>query len=343
MIKLADIAARLGVSKATVSLALRESPRISEATRHRVQTMAKELGYRPNPLVSAFLANHPARRDRAVYLNYVIPWPQRSFGLERPYFAEIYLGLKTRAAEMGFHFQPILMGDEANLPGFFRGLQHRGVDGIILAPFRSPRHCLDPELLAPFPVVAIGQSLHSPHIHRIATDNSHNMTLLLERLLERGYKRIGLVIPKSHDERNQFSWSQSWRGFLQRHRLPFKGLAFLVPDTLPPPDVFRKWLHRAQPDSIILSEPVHFDYIQAHTGPIPESIGVACVDIKGPDRHISGYLSALENIGRVAIEVLADLINHNQCGVPAIPRRILIEGVWNEGQTLRKTEAPSTR
>jgi DNA-binding LacI/PurR family transcriptional regulator len=43
-----EIAARAGVSRGTVSLALRRSPKISATTTERVFNVARELGYRPN-------------------------------------------------------------------------------------------------------------------------------------------------------------------------------------------------------------------------------------------------------------------------------------------------------
>ena len=45
---MADIAARLGVSRQLVSIALRGLPGASSTTRERVQTVAEELGYRPH-------------------------------------------------------------------------------------------------------------------------------------------------------------------------------------------------------------------------------------------------------------------------------------------------------
>jgi len=46
---MADIAARLGVSRQLVSIALRGLPGASSETRERVQKVAEELGYRPRP------------------------------------------------------------------------------------------------------------------------------------------------------------------------------------------------------------------------------------------------------------------------------------------------------
>lgn len=47
-----DIADRAGVSLMTVSLALRNSPRISAATRTRIQRIASEIGYTADPQIA---------------------------------------------------------------------------------------------------------------------------------------------------------------------------------------------------------------------------------------------------------------------------------------------------
>ena len=73
---LQDVADRAGVHRSTVALALRDNPRISSATRQRVQAIARELGYQLNPLVAALMS---ARRSgnplKHVTLGYVTNYP----------------------------------------------------------------------------------------------------------------------------------------------------------------------------------------------------------------------------------------------------------------------------
>src|ERR1017187_4344007 len=73
-----DIARRLNVSHATVSRSLREDRRISEPVRQKVKLMAKEMGYRPDPMLSA-LAHYRRGNTNApigAELAWVNHWPE---------------------------------------------------------------------------------------------------------------------------------------------------------------------------------------------------------------------------------------------------------------------------
>jgi DNA-binding LacI/PurR family transcriptional regulator len=61
---LRDIAQAVGVTPTTVSLALRDSPRISSQTRNRVRQTAEDMGYRPNAELSRMMANLKTRQGR---------------------------------------------------------------------------------------------------------------------------------------------------------------------------------------------------------------------------------------------------------------------------------------
>ena len=71
-IGLREIARCLGVSHVTVSLALRDSPRVSASTKERIKKAANEMGYRPDPMLTA-LAAYRSRRS-APTIHSVVAW-----------------------------------------------------------------------------------------------------------------------------------------------------------------------------------------------------------------------------------------------------------------------------
>src|SRR5580693_10677977 len=64
-VTLRDIARRANVHVSTVSLALRDSPRLPDETRFRVQAMAREMGYVHDSVLDALLAYRDSARRRA--------------------------------------------------------------------------------------------------------------------------------------------------------------------------------------------------------------------------------------------------------------------------------------
>ena len=119
---LATVAARAGVSKSLVSLVLRDSPKVSPASREAVRQAVAELGYRPN----AAARQLAERRSRTigVLLN----------DIRQPWFADMLDGLTPVLHADGKH---ILLGDgridrmmDETLTWSFFEL---GVDGLVLA------------------------------------------------------------------------------------------------------------------------------------------------------------------------------------------------------------------
>ena len=71
-VTLDKIAAELGVSRSTVSRALRDSPQISQSTKDKVKTLAAEMGYIPNDLARSL------RTNRTGVLGFITPGLCRS-------------------------------------------------------------------------------------------------------------------------------------------------------------------------------------------------------------------------------------------------------------------------
>ena len=92
-ITMKDIARELGVSVATVSRALKDSPRISKEQRERVQTYAREHGFSPNVIGEAL------RHSKVM--------PMKVIGVIIPQFAHYYFstvlsGIEEEASARGY-------------------------------------------------------------------------------------------------------------------------------------------------------------------------------------------------------------------------------------------------
>mgnify|MGYP001236411188 CR=1 FL=1 len=189
----ADIAERAGVCKATVSLALRNNPRIPPGTRQRIKNIAIEMGYRMNPLVTANMAQ--VRRSKA--------WKgsMPTIGLLSTFYDEqredkrvewhigsrFYEGAKRRATALGFDFD--FLEFDLNYYSNERIQQvllSRNISGLVLAPLRfsnSPLH-LD---WSQFAVASIGFSDTLGNIPSVFYDNFRCMQDLLDFLSKKAY------------------------------------------------------------------------------------------------------------------------------------------------------------
>lgn len=178
---MADVAERAGVSRALVSLVMRDAPNVSEHRRAAVRKAADELGYRPNVLARN-LASH-----RTLTIGVMVN------DLHNPFFAETIDGIDIEAGANGYRMllasgRRSSDGERAAIETF---LDFR-VDGIILTGPRLPMG----EIVSgarTAPIVLVGRTSTSDEIDTVNNDEMLGAQLAISHLLELGHTNIAHI------------------------------------------------------------------------------------------------------------------------------------------------------
>jgi len=339
-----QLAKQAGVSAAAVSLALRDSPRISAKTKALVQRLAQESGYKPDARI-VHLMRH-LRKPRAVrehatfgvisFYDSLRPWEQSR------HLGKIYDGMQRRAGELGYRLEPLwLRAPGMTYRRFGDILATRGIDGLLC--FGSPDFVEEfPVELNAHAVVTVGLSISTP-LHRV-TSHFYNDTLhALNRVHALGYRRPGLVLGTHEDTRSAYAHSAAYLGWCE-HTL---GLAAALP-VLRLKEVeepaLTDWLVRHRPDVVVF---VHLPEMIARFRAvlrrlqiaIPKKLGVVVLSHEVEGTGFAGLQQHQMLMGAWAVELLAARIANRDFGIPTDPRAELVEGEWVEGNSLRVAKA----
>ncbi|HEY2082772.1 MAG TPA: substrate-binding domain-containing protein, partial [Verrucomicrobiae bacterium] len=137
------------------------------------------------------------------------------------------------------------------------------------------------------------------------------------------------------DERIHHQWLG---GLLAEQKVLFKSppvSPFLVSDEDWTETNFRKWLDRAKPDVVIGHHLYMEEWLQNSNRRVPEDIGLVNVDCPSRIGPASGIYENAPEIGEAAADSLVAILHRNERGVPILPRTVLIQGVWVDGETVR--------
>jgi hypothetical protein len=97
------------------------------------------------------------------------------------------------------------------------------------------------------------------------------------------------------------------------------------------------WLKREKPDVIFTPAGDVLPELLHRAGwRIPEDIGFALLACPQPGDRFSGVYQNGAMIGALAVDTLISMVERHERGLPAQATTLMVEGQWNEGETLRK-------
>jgi len=175
-----DVAKAANVALSTVSLALRNDPKVKEVTRRRILEVARELQYRPNGIARDLKTR---RTDTICILLH---------DLGGPFYSELIRGVQDVATSRGYN--TIASGSLGGRNGSaVRLMSEHRVDGVIVLAPDVDDDIIIQSAAEDLPVVVLDRDLTADFVYSVRVDNEQGGYLVTRHLLEMGHQRIVFV------------------------------------------------------------------------------------------------------------------------------------------------------
>ena len=347
-ITLADIARAAGVHTTTVSLAMRNHPRIPGETKARIRALAEKMGYTPDPIMRALVAyrSNSATRRSIPTLAYLTNWKTRWGWKKITAHPDFYAGAEAKARELGFKLEHFWLGEPDLTQGRLDSiLRARGIIGLIIA---SHGFALGDALQldwSRYSAIKIDYYPHQPLLHNVTNNQCDIARLAMRRVMDAGYRRIGFVMHRGWDRAADHYWTA---GFLceqqnveEHERIPayiFPGPRpiegwfneYGLPGTVDATD-FRCWFEKYRPEVILSNASFVMPALKSMGLRIPRDVAFAELFLQDCSGVTAGVRQNHTTVGALAVELLAGQLQCNKYGVPEIPTTTFVEGTWFDG------------
>ncbi len=346
-VTLQDIADRLGYSKNTISLALRDSAQISTETKARIQAVASEMGYQPNAVVSRLMAELRASQSNKFQAKLALINANEDSQAFRnhPTIPAYVDGCHRRAAQLGYSFDSFWMHEpNMNAGRFIQILNTRNIKGIVIVGLMGKNEL--PQKLMPiwerFPVAVTGVRTRNPTLSFACVDH-HMLTLrAVERLVDFGYSRPALVVDESIDLLVDRRFTAGFSAGLSLVRVENRLAPFIeYKSAKKDSSIFKSWILKNRPDSILTLYNSVSRWISEMGLNIPDDIGVAQLEQRAESPGIAGMDQRNDIAGEAAVDMVISQIHNNERGIPEFPRSTLIGATWRPGPTVRAQALPT--
>lgn len=329
-----QVAEKAGVSPSTVCRALSSNPQIPPETRERVRAVATEMGYKIDPLLSAFASRRRGKiqGSEATTIAYITKFSTADSWRQNPYYLQLYNGALARAEYLGYKLEHFWL-KEPGMDGkkLSRMLYNRGISAVCVPPTPRVRGHISFDWER-FSCVAIGYSVLRPNLHRTAPHHFHGMLMAVRELRRLGYRRIGFCIFTDTSRRVDDLWLAGI--LLCQQSLPDLVVKYLIFDDhsikhLP------EWTVREGLEVVIGGDPVVFRELR-QSGLFPDRVDYVAGSWEGPESGLAGIDQRPDQIGATTIDLVIAQVQRGERGIPAVPITTMVEGRWRTGHSLRR-------
>lgn len=329
-ITIADIARDSGVSPATVSLALRDRPGMSSATRQRVMDSAQRLGYvqksawppLPHTGIHSIGLLLKTRPDDVLAAN--------------QFYAPILAGIEAvcRQRHINLFYAHLPVDTENNLLEPPRLLRQQEADGLLLVGAHLNEAMLTVFQQQAMPVVLVDAYADGDPFDAVVIDNSAGAYQAATYLIENGHRHIALVGSQPHTYPSIQERREGYLRALADHQLsPHFADSPLHPDTAVPAALAYLREHPEVTAVTTANDDIAIALmraIQAEGKNIPDDLSIIGFDNVVLAQHTTPALSTMRvdkmGMGRLAAQLLFNRIEFpSAAAVRAVVRPSLIE------------------
>ncbi|HLT79398.1 MAG TPA: LacI family DNA-binding transcriptional regulator [Cyclobacteriaceae bacterium] len=207
-----DIAKELNITASTVSRALNNHPRISEATKKAVLRVAKRLNYQPNHIAAAL------RNGRSNIIGIIVPTADRSF------FGSVIRGIEEVAKEAHYNVMICQSHDDYESEvSTVEALLNARVDGIMVSFAKNTENFDHFRKVHEkgTPLVLFDRSFPGLDVSQVVIDDYRGAYEATEHLIQQGCKRIAhfTSVRKISIYKERF---RGYRDALEAHNIPYR-------------------------------------------------------------------------------------------------------------------------
>ena len=323
---LKDLARELGVSIATVSRALRNSPEIGLEMQEKVKSLAKKMNYRPNPFAQSL------RKEAPRIIGVVVP------NLVSHYYSSVLDGIEDEASKAGYSI--ISANTHEDSEAEVRAIDNfisMHVEGIVACLAQSTTNYTHFEEIATMgiPLVFFGRTCLSEKFSCVTANGDEAAQQATQHLIDTGSRRIAFIGGPNHLDmvrRRKHGYLEA----LRENHLPIVR-EMVVCDNIDYDVALRNTIALLQrsdrPDAILAFNDIitfaAFNAIRQCGLSIPDDVALIGFTDDAHARYTTPAMSAIEDqssrMGQVACQLLLDGISGNtKVRKEIVPQKLVI-------------------